>query len=251
MWYYQSSKDDNAVITELNTLAEQLPTRGFDAYYGRLREAGFKWNRKKVLRVYRKMKLGLRRKRKRRLPARIKRPLNQPIRMNKSWSADFMSDALDNGRRIRVLNIIDDYNREAIWVDAQFHYPAARVVRALEIARMERGLPDQIRVDNGPEFLSKEFRSYCKKHEVNILYIQAGKPTQNAYIERFNRLFREDILDAYLFTGIEQVRVLSESWKEDYNNNHPHKSLGGISPLKYLYKNGGNNYSKFTTLGLS
>ena len=111
-----------------------------------------------------------------------------------SGVTDLVCDALENGRRIRVLNIIDDYNREAIWVDARFHYPSEMVVRVMEILNMTIGLPDKIRVDNGPEFLSKTCQDYCKKHDIQIAYIQAGKPTQNAYIERFNRMYSIDQL---------------------------------------------------------
>ena len=237
MWYYQHRKDDSEVIDKLNELSEQLPTRGFDEYYGRIRSAGFKWNRKRVLRVYTLMKLKLRRKRKRRFPARVKRPLSQPGSINESWSADFMSDALANGRRVRIFNVIDDYNREALIVDAQYSYPADFVVRSLERLALERGLPKSIRVDNGPEFISKTFQTWCEQHEIAIHYIQPGKPTQNAYIERFNRLYREDILDAYLFMNLEQLEILNEKWKRDYNDNHPHSSLEGMSPIVFREKN--------------
>ena len=234
MWYYEKKKDDSEVIDKLNKLAEKLPTRGFDEYYGRIREEGIKWNRKRVLRVYRLMKLKRRRKRKRRLPDRAKTPLNQPLMSNLVWSADFMHDTLYNGRKIRILNIIDDYNREALCVEAHFSYPGERVVRALEILEMERGLPEQIRVDNGPEFISRAFAEFCELKGIEINYIQPGKPTQNAYIERFNRLFREDILDAYLFKDVDQVNTMSQKWKDDYNYNHPHKSLNKMSPKKFV-----------------
>jgi putative transposase len=117
MWYYQSKRDDSEVIDKLNELAEKLSTRGFDEYYNRIRKQGLKWNRKRVLRVYRQMGLSLRRKRKKRLPSRIKEPLVVPKAINHTWSMDFMSDALSYGRRIRILNIIDDYNREASAVE--------------------------------------------------------------------------------------------------------------------------------------
>ena len=234
MWYYEKKKDDTEVIVKLNELAEQLPTRGFDEYYQRIRAEGIKWNRKRVLRVYRLLKLKHRRKRKRRLPSRTRTPLNQPLKLNLVWSADFMHDTLYNGRKIRILTIIDDYNRQALCVEAHFSFPGDRVVRALEILEMERGLPEQIRVDNGPEFLSKSFTAFCENKEIQINYIQPGKPVQNAYIERFNRLYREDVLDAYLFKDVDQVNVLSENWKNDYNNHHPHKSLGYRSPIKFM-----------------
>ncbi len=235
MWYYQRRKDDREVIDKLNEMAERMPTRGFDEYYGRIRREGLLWNRKRVLRVYRLLKLKLRRKRKKRLPARVAQPLCQPDRPNETWSADLMEDALEYGRRIRILNIIDDYNREALCMDVQFTYPGEYVVRAMQVLEAEKGLPRCIRVDNGPEFISKVFQEYCKGKGIEILYIQPGKPTQNAYVERFNRLYREDILDAYLFSSIEQVRILTERFQSDYNNHHPHASLGKMSPIEYLH----------------
>jgi putative transposase len=233
MWYYQSKKDDQAVIDKLSELAEKLPTRGFDEYYGRIRQEGLIWNRKRVLRVYRKMRLGLRRKYKKRLPQRVQEPLVEPQTPNETWSMDFMSDALSDGRKIRVLNIIDDFNREVLRVKVGLSFPAERVVRVLRRLEEERGLPQHIRVDNGPEFIAKAFQNFCKG-KVEIKYIQPGKPTQNAYIERLNRQFREDVLDAYLFENLEQVAILAEDWRQDYNQNHPHKSLGGKSPRQVL-----------------
>jgi len=161
MWYYESKKDDTELIAKLNELADQLPTRGLDEYVGRLKAQGYPWNRKRIYRVYKMMRLEKRRKRKRRLPSRNPEPLAVPLKPNKCWSMDFMSDALENGRRIRVLNIIDDFNREALWVDAQYSYPSEFVIRALQNLEVERGLPTKIRVDNGPEFISYKLKNYC------------------------------------------------------------------------------------------
>lgn len=233
MWYYQSKRNDSQVIDKLNELAEQLPTRGFDEYYNRIRREGLKWNRKRVLRIYRNMGLSIRRKRKKRLPSRNKQPLTVPNGMNHTWSMDFMSDALSYGRRIRILNIIDDYNREALAIEAAYSFAGEQVVRVLKELVFLRGKPRRIRVDNGPEFLSKIFINWCKLHGIEISYIQPGKPVQNAYIERFNRLFREDILDAYIFDNIEQVRVLSDQWMNDYNYKHPHGSLNRKTPIEF------------------
>ena len=233
MWYYESKKDDTLVIEKLNELAEKLPTRGFDEYYGRIRHQGLKWNRKRVLRVYREMKLGLRRKRKRRLPGRIKEPLKRPVELNKTWSMDFMSDSLSDGRRVRIFNVIDDCNREALAIECGVGFPAQRVIRVLSQLEEELGLPEKIRVDNGPEFTSHKFQKWCKTKGVCIQFIQPGKPMQNGFIERFNRFFREDILDAYWFEDLEQLRILSEKWRMDYNHNHPHKSLGGKAPNQF------------------
>lgn len=233
MWYYQSKRDDKEVIDKLNELAEKKPTRGFDEYYGRIRNEGLIWNRKRVLRVYRLMQLNLRRKRKRRLPARIKEPLTQPLGINHTWSMDFMSDSLVYGKRFRVLNIIDDFNREALAIEPDFSLPGERVIKVLKEVIFWRGKPREIRVDNGPEFISKALQKWASKNNIKLKYIQPGSPTQNAFIERFNRFFREDILDAYLFNDLTQVRHLAWEWMTDYNETHPHKSLGGISPLQY------------------
>ena len=233
MWYYQNKRDDAAVIDKLNDLAEKHPTRGFDEYYNRIRNEGLKWNRKRVLRVYRSMGLNIRRKRKRRLPSRIKEPLSVPKTPNHTWSIDFMSDALSYGRRIRILNIIDDYNREALAIEPGFSFPAEQLISVMKEVIFFRGKPQSIRVDNGPEFISKIFSNWCNFQGIEIKYIQPGRPVQNAYIERFNRLFREDILDAYIFDNISQLKVLIEKWMDDYNNNHPHSSLNKMSPIKY------------------
>ena len=246
MFYYESKKDDTELIDKLNELAEQLPHRGVDEYYGRLRAQGYKWNRKRVLRVYRELNLQMRRKRKRRLPSRIKEPLNQPENINHTWSMDFMHDVLDSGRKVRVLNIIDDYNREALAVEAAYSHNSYSVIEQLEIIIITRDKPQRIRVDNGPEFISKRLKVWCEEQGILLSFIQPGRPMQNAYIERFNRLYREDILDAYIFESIEQLRVLSRNWQEDYNKNHPHKSLGGLSPQQFAINSG--KLSEFTTI---
>lgn len=233
LWYYQSKRDDRKIEEKLIELSEILPHRGLDTYYGRLRNQGYKWGRMRVRRVYIKLGLQLRRKRKRRLPSRIKQPLTLPIRSNIIWSMDFMHDILDNGRKFRVLNIIDDFNREAIAIEAQHSFSSERLVNILDYIISYRGKPNGIRVDNGSEFIAHIFKRWCANNEIDIQYIQAGKPTQNAYIERFNRHYREDILDAYIFDHIKDVQELSESWRNDYNNYHPHSSLLGMSPVQF------------------
>ncbi len=234
MYYYTTTKDDTLVVGKLTSLAEDKPTRGFPYYYRRIRNEGLVWNHKRVKRVYNKLKLNLRRKRKRRLPARITVALCAPAKMNQTWSMDFMHDTLSNGRKVRILNIMDDYNREALMVQADYSHSGYSVANAIEQIIDWRGKPFEIRCDNGPEFLSHTLTDFCNKHDIKIRYIQPGKPTQNAYIERFNRSYREDILDAYLFESIDQLRELSTDWMNDYNQLHPHQSLNNMSPLKYL-----------------
>ncbi len=235
MYYYSNSKNDKEVIDKLNALAERYPTRGFETYYGKIRMEGLLWNRKRVLRVYRKLNLKIRRKRKRRLPARVKEALIVPRFLNETWSIDFMSDTLVNGRKFRVLNVIDDHNREALINEAYYSIPAQKLVESLKRLMLTRSKPKRIRTDNGPEFISKIFVRFCNEQGIELQYIQPGKPAQNAYIEPLNRTFREDVLDAYLFQNIQQVNALAFEWQMDYNQNHPHKSLNGQSPWLYAY----------------
>lgn len=234
MYYYKSGKDDSLVEQKLQELAEKKPTRGLGHYYGLIRNEGIIWNHKRVGRVYKKLKLNLRRKRKRRLPARVKQPLVSTLKINQTWSMDFMHDSLETGRKVKVLNIIDDYNREVLSIHVGSSITGERVKGVLQEIIDWRGKPEQIRVDNGPEFISAAFVGFCEKESIQIKYIQPGKPVQNAFIERFNRTFREDILDAYIFKDINQLKEITEEWVEDYNENYPHQSLGGISPKKYL-----------------
>ena len=186
--------------------------------------------------IYGLMKLGLRRKHKKRLPARVKEPLQAPEQPNHTWSMDFMMDALGDGRKVRVFNVIDDFNREALAIEAGLSFPSRRVVRVLEWLKHERGLPSRIRVDNGPEFIPEKFKSRCKNYQIEVIYIQPGKPVQNAYIERFNRFFREDVLDGYWFEDLNQLKILAEEFRLRYNRLHPHKSLGRLSPDQYYEK---------------
>jgi len=233
MWYYHSKRDDSEVIDALSKLAKELPTRGFEVYYKRLRREGHSWNRKKVLRVYRSMNLKLRRKHKKRLPTRENNPLEVPKGLNQVWSMDFMADVLSDGRKIRIFNVMDDHNREALAMDIGLNYPVRKVIETLEHLEQELGLPKTLRCDNGPEFLSKILTAWCKRKRIETRYIQPGKPVQNAFMERLNRFYREDILDAYWFNDLHQVRKLTNKWMEDYNNKHPHSSLGNLPPRVY------------------
>lgn len=234
MYYYQKVKDDSEVITKLNLLATQKPREGQDKYYQRIRNEGLPWNYKRVRRVYLKLGMNHRRKTKRRLPARTKMPLYQPQQSNESWSMDFMHDTLMNKRKFRVLNIIDDYNRKAINIEADFSFPAVKVIKALQCSIVEHGKPQKIRVDNGPEFISSELTDWCKKENINLQYIQPGKPMQNGYVERFNKSFRQDVLDACLFEDMQQVKDEIETFMTDYNEYRPHEALGNKSPNNYV-----------------
>jgi putative transposase len=149
------------------------------------------------------------------------------------WSMDFMSDSLANGRRIRTFNLVDDYNRECLHIEIDLSLPTQRVIRAIEQAAMIHGFPQVLRMDNGPEFTSIAFHDWAEMHAIKLEYIQPGKPTQNAYVERFNRTYREDILDMYLFDSLDDVRLKTEIWIEMYNTERPHDSLNNMSPKEY------------------
>jgi putative transposase len=183
--------------------------------------------------VLRNVGLNQKRRTKKRLPDRPRQPLEVPAEMTHTWSFDFMSDWLYCGRRFRELNVIDEGTREALEIDVDTSLPAARVVRELEQIKSVRGKPRRIRVDNGPEMLTQVFSDWCEDNHVELIYIQPGKPNQNAYIERFNRSYRTEVLNPYLFISLRQVRELSAAWLISYNEERPHDSLGRIPPAEF------------------
>ena len=234
MYYYESIKDDSDVEAKLRWYGENLPSRGFPEYFKRIRKEGLVWNHKRVKRVYKKLGMCRRKKMKRRIPNPEKRALLQPLYPNLTWSMDFMEDRLENGRKFRTLNILDDYNREALAVEADYSFPSSRVVEMIKRVIEWRGKPQEIRSDNGTEFIAKAFEGFCENSGIMHVRIQKGKPNQNGFIERFNRTYREDVLDANIFENISQVKELTETWMDDYNNNHPHDSLADMSPIEFM-----------------
>lgn len=234
MRYKRRSKQDEEVVSELQTLVEKHPAIGFWQCYYRLRRKGFSWNHKRIYRVYTSLKLNIRRRSKRRLPARVKQALFQPESVNEVWSVDFMSDSLWDGRKFRLLNIVDDYNREVLHIETDTSLPTVRLIRALEYLQEFRGLPKMIRVDNGPEFISAKLDQWCRNHKITLVFIQPGKPMQNAYVERCNGSIRRELLNAYVFTSLREVREKAEQWRVDYNTKRPHQSLGYATPEEYL-----------------
>ena len=152
---------------------------------------------------------------------------------NHTWSADFMADALWSGRRFRTFNVNDDFNRESLRIEVDTSLPAARVIRALDELVELRGAPRRLRLDNGPEFISAALKDWARRHVVDLIHIQPGKPTQNAYIERFNRTYRTEVLDRFVFTSLEEVRRMTEDWRDRYNHHRPHRSLAGLAPVAF------------------
>ena len=231
--YQKRANDNGAVIAKLQELVEKHPAIGFWQSYYRIRRQGFIWNHKRVYRIYTMLKLTIRRRRKKRLPARVKQQLFQPDQPNVVWSVDFMADSLWNGRTFRLLNIVDDYNREVLHIEADTSLPTLRLIRCLEMLKELRGLPKMIRVDNGPEFISASLDTWCSDHQITLMFIQPGKPTQNSYVERCNGSIRRELLNAYLFQTLDEVRKQAEIWRLDYNHQRPHESLGYVPPAEY------------------
>lgn len=204
-----------------------------------LRSQGHRWNHKRVYRVYKELELSLRIKPKKRFPSRNPVPLDDAQQPNDCWSLDFMSDSLTHGCSYRTLNVIDDFNRrgrEGLTVEVDYSLPSARVVRVLDQIAEECGYPRKppgVRSDNGPEFVAQALEDWAEEHRVDHQPIEPGKPTQNAYVERFNRTFREEVLSVYAFSNLDEVRDESTRWLYGYNHDRPHRSLGRQTPTGY------------------
>jgi putative transposase len=203
--YQPQPNRDGEVIKLLLELAHGRPEQGFPKLFKRLRRLGHGWNHKRVYRIYCSLKLNKRRKGKRRLPNRNPAPLSVSQKMNECWSADFMSDALWCGQRFRTFNVVDDFNREVLAIEVDFNLPAARVVRTLERIAAVRGYPLKLRLDNGPELISVMLAEWAEQHNVLLEFIKPGRPMQNGFIERFNRSYREAVLDMFVFQTLQDT----------------------------------------------
>ena len=234
--YVAKLDDENAVVADwLLRLTHNQRNWGFGLCFLYLRNIkGYKWNHKRVYRIYRELELNLRIKPKRRLIREKPNPLAVPQLMNECWSMDFMHAQLAHGRSYRLLNVIDDFNREGLAIEVDFSLPAQRVIRTLDQIIEWRGKPKQIRCDTGPEYVSHLLAQWAEKNQVKLLFTQPGNPQQNAYIERYNRTVRYDWLSHHLFSTIEQVQDFATRWLWLYNNERPNMALGGIPPARKL-----------------
>ncbi len=216
----------------LKCLAAQYPRYGYLMLHGLLKGEGLVINKKKTYRIYKEENLQVRTKKRKKLQ-RPRLVMSALFRMNERWSMDFVYDQLANGRRFRVLNIIDDFNRELIGQLAEFSISGVQVARFLMRLGEQHGLPKQIVCDNGTEFTSKAMFFWSKESNVKLAFIQPGKPTQNAFVESLNGKFRNECLNQHWFRSIDEARDEINQWRQHYNNERPHSSLNYMPPVAF------------------
>ena len=247
--YKPTLRDGSLVITTLLELAERYPRYGFAKYFAVLRREGYTWNHKRVYRIYRQLQLNMRRKEKRRLPSRAPVRLEAQTVVNGCWSVDFMGDALMHGQRFRTFNVLDDFSREVLAVEVDTNLPAARIIRVLDRIAAWRGYPTKMRMDNGPAFVSTQLVGWALQHGIDLEFTQPGKPTQNSYVERFNRTFREEVLNFYVFSRLSEIRTIVDAWVQEYNEQRPHESLGNFTPEEFALNMPGAPVLLYTNCG--
>jgi len=232
--YVPRRQADPHLRQRLLELAAQRPRHGCDLLWLQLRREGFPVNRKRILRLYRLERLGLRPKPRRKLVAAAQRSRESPATApTQRWSMDFMQDSLASGRRFRLLNVLDEYHRESLAIEVDLSLPADRVTRVLDRLVSERGVPEELWVDNGPEFTSKAFDRWASGKGIQVRFIRPGKPIENCFIESFNGTLRRDCLEANWFDSLADARQRIEAWRIEYNHDRPHTSLGGLAPAEF------------------
>ena len=223
---------DVALRGRLHELAEERPRWGYRRLHVLLRREGILINLKRTYRLYREERLMVR-KRKRKRVVVVRRPMEAPKRINERWSMDFMSDSFVNGRRYRILNVVDDRSHEGLASEADTSLPAVRVIQILEEIGIERGLPEHIVLDNGPEFRSQALDEWAYRRGVQLDFIEPGKPVQNAFVESFNGKMRDECLNQHWLEDVAEARSVIEAYREDYNEVRPHSSLGQRTPSEF------------------
>lgn len=234
--YEKKLTSENEIISDLLIeLTSKNRNWGFGLCFLYIRNVmGLAWNHKRVYRIYCELELNMRIKPKKRIVREKPDRLSVPDSVNCMWSMDFMHDQLQNGRSFRLLNVIDDYNREGLAMEVDFSLPSDRVIRVLEQIIEWRGKPKAIRSDNGPEYISSQIKKWAEKQDIKLSYIQPGNPQQNAFVERYNRTVRYDWLGQNLFESIEEVQYYATKWLWNYNNERPNMGIGGITPRQKL-----------------
>lgn len=235
--YRQRRVDPPGLVKALLSLAEQKTRRGYQHLHVLLRRAGHRVNRKRVYRLYCEHGLALRRKRRRKRAVsspRARRPI--PTAPRELWAMDFVSDYIVDGRRFRILTVLDTFSRFSPGLLVEPSINGERVARFLDEVASAYGYPRAITVDNGPEFVSNALDRWAHQRGVELHFIAPGKPTQNAFIESFNGRLRAECLNANWFESLHHARVLIDDWRRDYNRARPHTSLGGLTPIEYEKK---------------
>jgi putative transposase len=231
--YQAKPTNDNEIRSRLRELAEKRRKFGAPRLHTLLRREGHLINHKRTERLYREEGLSLRPKRRKKRISHVRVVMDRPERINQHWSMDFVSDNLYNGRRFRVLTVVDDLSRECPALEADHSLTGKRVTRVLDRIALTRGLPDVITVDNGPEFISKALDLWAYENNVQLRFIQPGKPVQNAYIESFNGKFRDECLNEHVFVNLHSAQNIIELWRQDYNSERPHSSLNDLTPEEF------------------
>jgi putative transposase len=230
---YEPKPDKNGPLRqELVTLAKRHPRYGYRMLASKLKSGGWVANHKRIERLYRQEHLMMRRLKRKRL-TRAPQPMTDVDRANQEWSMDFVADGLATGRAIRALTVIDSYTRECPAIEVDFSLTSRRVTRVLERIIEQRGEPERIRVDNGPEFTSRHFLSWCEQRGIGVTHIQPGKPMQNGRVESFNGRFRHECLNANWFVTLQDAKQKIEAWRCEYNQERPHSSLGYVAPAVF------------------
>ncbi len=229
---YETTRSDGPLRTRLVELAREKPRFGYRRLHILLGRGGEHVNHKRVHRVYREAGLMLRRK-KRKHCVRAGKPLLARTAANQEWALDFVHDAVECGRAIRVLSVVDAYTRECLALEVDTSFASRRVTRVLEAIMAERGTPDSIRCDNGPEFTSRHFLAWGVEQKIEVVHIQAGKPTQNGRVESFHARLREECLNISWFQNLFDAKRKVAAWRRDYNQERPHSSLGYLTPTEF------------------
>lgn len=218
--------------TQIIDLAQERRRFGYRRIHALLRREGVEVNHKRVYRLYREANLAVKRRKRRKGVAVPREPLLLPSARNEVWSMDFVMDTLANGRRLKMLTIVDDCTKEAIDLAVDFGMSGHYVTRVLDQAARFRGYPTAIRTDQGPELTGRALDEWAYRHGVQLKLIQPGKPTQNAYIESFNGKFRDECLNEHWFQSLAHARTIIQSWRKDYNEERPHSMLGYRTPAE-------------------
>jgi putative transposase len=232
---YRSERrhSDARLQGRLRELAAERKRFGYRRLHVLLRREGYVVNHKKVYRLYREADLAVRRRKRRRGLAVARQPLTLPTCANQVWSLDFVMDSIANGRRLKILTVVDDFTKESVLIEPAHCLTGDDVAELLDRVAQFRGYPAAVRTDQGPEFVCKAFDQWAYEHGVTPLLIQPGKPTQNAYIESFNGKFRDECLNEHWFRSLHHAKKEIAAWRRDYNETRPHSSLSNLTPAEF------------------